>query len=151
MPVPFCFLTSTHAPDGINDSEIKWATLHSEQDRINKEKEELRKTMLVLAKAKSERKATREDLIARVSARRQELEQLIAENEEKRLQEEERRREMSLQSVYDDYGPGTYNEAEDESYDDSNVSIFGSFGRSSSESGYAISEGEDDYSEDRWG
>jgi hypothetical protein len=133
---------------------VKWASLHSEQDRIKKEKEELRKRILVLAKAKSERRAKREELVARVSAKKQELEILIAENEEKRLILEERRREEAMKNIIFDQGYSTYGMTspgyESDTYD-SNVSIFGSFGQSSSESEYGISEGEDDLSEERWG
>eukprot|EP01127_Copromyxa_protea_P005369 TRINITY_DN15309_c0_g1_i1.p1 TRINITY_DN15309_c0_g1~~TRINITY_DN15309_c0_g1_i1.p1 ORF type:complete len:350 (-),score=76.07 TRINITY_DN15309_c0_g1_i1:104-1153(-) len=121
-----------------------FTSLHSEQDRINKEKEELRKRILVLAKAKSERRAKREELMTRVNAKRQELDVLIAENDQKRIAAEERRREEAM--CNSSYGP-----YESESEYDSNASIFGSFGVSSSESDYGRSEEEEDFSEDRWG
>lgn len=113
--------------------------------------------MLILAKAKIQRKAAREDLIARVNARKQVLDTLVAENDEKKRIEEEKRIEMEKTSIYDEsygtFGPTSsrYNDADSESSYDSNVSIFGSFGRSSSESGYGLSEGEEYFPEDRWG
>lgn len=131
-----------------DESEIKWASLHSEQDRINKEKKELRKTMLLLAKAKSERKVKREELITLVSSKQKELDELLTENEKKKQFEEEKKRELALNtSIYDEgYGVSlpAY-DLESESYG-SNISIFGSFGRSSSESAY-----EEDFHEERWG
>eukprot|EP01126_Amoeba_proteus_P033687 TRINITY_DN3318_c0_g1_i3.p1 TRINITY_DN3318_c0_g1~~TRINITY_DN3318_c0_g1_i3.p1 ORF type:complete len:188 (-),score=51.04 TRINITY_DN3318_c0_g1_i3:184-747(-) len=119
---------------GSDKSELNWIWMRSECERINSEKEKLRKSTHELVKAKCKRKELRDDLINQINMKRKELEEIRKRKETELVEVPwELEQNFSEEGRYEFYGTEDERTEWDETSHDSNISIFGSFGRSDSE------------------